>query len=365
MNTYIMYSIELPRIKDLSFAAANTAANAAANNLKAFDLIEKLNKEKKNFDKITNLQDYYKALNANNPYTKLIEILKVNLQEETKVITNAFIKMYEILNSFNLLSGETAGLFIAELPGSFIEATRIHCARNNIKFKWAANSYKSNNRYENTNYLEDYYRMYEDNQEKWFFGSMDNGDLTLKDTIRSITQDIAPMEPNFMTGDAKYVEKNVNWDKEEIDNIPVITGEFTCVLNTLKLHGNAVIKLFTFCEIPMLNLLHIMCWHFKQVFIFKPLTSRPANSEIYLICIDKIYPIHETLKNYLYQRSPEQIIKLPISNISGEYYKALYKIQSDIIDKQITALREELKMTKKDVDTKVIDEWLAKNKLSK
>ena len=106
-----MYSIELPRIKDLSFAAAsfstaNTAANAAAsfstaNNLKAFDLIEKLNKEKKNFDKITNLQDYYKALNANNPYTKLIEILKVNLQEETKVITNAFIKMYEILNSFN------------------------------------------------------------------------------------------------------------------------------------------------------------------------------------------------------------------------------------------------------------------------
>jgi hypothetical protein len=348
-----MYKIQLPKINEISTKNNNT--------IKGFpELKENLNKEKKAFDKIQNLSMYYTMLNKNNPYYELTNVLKEKLNNIN--VTNGFIKLYEINAEFKLYNKDVTAFFLAEFPGSFIMSMMEFCSQHKIKYNWLANSYMDETG--KTNYLADQFKYYKNNPDKWMFGSYGNGDVTLIDNIRSFKQDIVKYPPIiYMTGDAKFVEKEEDWDKEEEDNVNVLTGEVINILNILSIGGNAIIKFFTFCEIPTIYLLYLLSYHFESVYITKPLTSRPANSEIYIICLNKTKELLQSLHDLIYKKNTSKIFKIPSSFcqiIPNEFITFLRNVEEELMNKQIKALKQQLTMKHEPYDGSLIKQWLEK-----
>lgn len=76
--------------------------------------------------------------------------------------------------------------------------------------------------------------------------------------------------------------------------------QFLCALGILRTGGHFVCKLFD-CFTPFsVGLIYIMYRCFNQICIFKPNTSRPANSERYLVCKSKKSGTGD-VENYLFK----------------------------------------------------------------
>lgn len=62
-------------------------------------------------------------------------------------------------------------------------------------------------------------------------------------------------------------------------------AEVVTALRILDEGGNFVLKMFTFFELATINLLFLLNVCFDEVNVFKPVTSKPGNSEVYVISI--------------------------------------------------------------------------------
>ena len=64
--------------------------------------------------------------------------------------------------------------------------------------------------------------------------------------------------------------------------------ETVAALHMLHAGGSLVLKKFTFFEDTSTCLLYLLCCTFKEVHVFKPITSKLGNSEVYVICLDYV-----------------------------------------------------------------------------
>ena len=71
---------------------------------------------------------------------------------------------------------------------------------------------------------------------------------------------------------------------EEKDYLPLHKGQILCGLTTLKNGGNMIIKQFSFTMPETIAIIGKLSNIFDRCIIFKPTTSKPCNSESYLIC---------------------------------------------------------------------------------
>lgn len=389
--------------------------------MKKFSLLEeKLNTIKTTGFKNISLKKYDEVLRINNPYVEMIKIIKEKLK--TEYITNAWIKMREILQHFGNNFSFDNCMFIAEFPGSFIKCVEFYTEEKKLFYNWRANSYKEM-KGKKSFYLHDKFKLYETNPYKWFFGSYNNGDITRLETIRSIKQDLlyddicdaieipsvkSPQDSDskkgvttnkpdvkpgsassassassayetnitFMTGDAKVVTfiegtNEVDWDEEKA-NVTVIYSETIFVLTLLKQGGSAVIKFFTFLTKETIFIIWNISKYFKTVYVVKPLTSRPANAEMYLICIEKNKTFNE---KFLYEISDNPFLHLHSSTeatsaeassaealkVPDSFLKELYEIAEHFANLQIEALKINLSLKIIKYEHSIINDWLDKN----
>lgn len=224
-----------------------------------------------------------------------------------EIVTNAWLKMFETMLFVDPLLEKISkkhedknfhSLHIAEAPGNFMLAIN-HYLRTNyplISWDWLANSYRDVMAYSrdsdimaaNSHYLPDQYGLIAQYKDRWLFGADGDGDITSVANLRSFRQEVQSRfagELQFMTSDVKYVPIQNNYDEEENINIPVHMGHLLCALMCLSKGGIMMLKEFTFFEAPSISLLYLMACTFEQVLIVKPETSRPANSEVYILGI--------------------------------------------------------------------------------
>jgi len=349
-----MYNRKLPNVTDLQIID-----DANIINLDEFkSLRKKLENVKHKFSKI-NLDQYYKINKKNNPYNNIIPILKNILKTEN--ISNAFMKYYELLNYLPQYKNITA-FFIAELPGSGIIATKTFCERSNIKFDWFANSYVDLDI--KTTHLGDTYELLRNNPRKWLLGTFSDGDITTLDNIRSITQNIKYKNKfndiNLITADGAD-DLSQDYSLEEEKNYPIILGECLLMLLNLSINGNAFIKFFTLTTYNTINLLYMLCYYFESVFITKPVTSKSANSEIYVVCINRNNKNFSKEKYFkIYYKQDLFIDKF---NIPETFLKELLKIETELINNQTSALDFALSLKEVNINIeKITNEWLTKYK---
>jgi hypothetical protein len=270
-----------------------------------FALKDKLNavKDKLNdipgsvFTKLTSQLDMYATLRA-------IVQQTYNMEHAT----NAALKMYEMIYQLDLLMPNGKCLPVvnafcnAELPGAFVIAInhfmRTKCVSSD--FDWIASSYLPAAAMQagDKTILEDKYKIYEKNRLHWLMGSAPNalpegeapitGDVTDPQVINTLGN---ATHQRFSANDGANIytsDVGIEIEKDKLNQQEELTafinyGQILSGLLSLAIGGTLITKQFTFYTPFSRSLIAIVASLFDETYIIKPKTSRPTNSEVYLV----------------------------------------------------------------------------------
>ncbi|CDW57523.1 cap specific mRNA [Trichuris trichiura] len=163
-----------------------------------------------------------------------------------------------------------------------------------------------------------------------FYGTAGDGDVTKAENLDSfrkfVLQATAGRGVNLVMADGGFsVEGQENI--QEILSKRLYLCQSLCALMVLGKGGNFVCKLFDTFTVFTVGLLYLLWRCFDQISIHKPHTSRPANSERYLVCLGLKENVEEVTK-YLYKaneqfancKPAEDLIELvPMATLLEEY----------------------------------------------
>jgi cap2 methyltransferase len=203
----------------------------------------------------------------------------------TPHVTNAWLKIYELYTHYKLIpySADKFTYFDnAAFPGTFILATW-HMVKTfgDIKeFKWYGSSLLAP---DDKKVLEDKYRLYKSNPQRWLMNKDNDGDVTKISNIKNIKKRIGGTI-DLYTSDLGF-DVSSDYNRQEEFHAHANLGQIIYGLVSLKQGGSMVTKQYTYYLPFTASLMGIMTSLFKRVEIAKPMTSRPGNSETYLVCI--------------------------------------------------------------------------------
>ena len=197
-------------------------------------------------------------------------------------VSRSFFKMWEILQDFkadlNLNSNKIKVCMLCEGPGGFAEA--IIKYRNNINDSYVGMSLKSNN---DRNIPEWKLKKELYDRVDICYGADDTGDLYNFANITFLAKHIGHHTVDLITADGGF-DFSSDFNNQEEMSVRLLYAEIMSALILQKEGGGFVLKIYDLFTDKSLNLLHILQNFYKTINIVKPHTSRPANSEKYLVC---------------------------------------------------------------------------------
>ena len=175
-------------------------------------------------------------------------------------------------------------------------------------------------------------------------GAEGDGDVTKKANLKEFEQFVLEQTNHrgvhcFMADGGFSVEGNENI--QEILSKQLYLCQFLCALSVLRTGGNFVCKIFDIFTPFSVGLVYLLYLCFDRICIHKPVTSRPANSERYIICegaketketvIEYLHVINDDLNKYFRDDSSQndvtEIVPLSILKDDETFYK--YMIDSN------------------------------------
>jgi len=261
------------------------------------ELKEKLNNTKKLFNGFTpkERKEYNKCVSV----VENTNMLKgqdgiIAKEYNGEVITNAWLKMYELLCFCdNMISSKAKKniplhtMHFAEAPGNFILAFnhKISSEYPQLEWIWNANSYRSDlNKEGETQYLDDKYNLISNFSNRWFYGAEHNGDITRPNNIRDFSA--IGKKYDIVTSDVKFAPPDMDYNEEENYNTCVQLGQVLCALATLAKDGIAILKFLSIYESATHDMIALFSQHFEKIYLTKPLSSKSQNSEIYIVGVN-------------------------------------------------------------------------------
>lgn len=119
---------------------------------------------------------------------------------------------------------------------------------------------------------------------KIIYGDPDNplhdGNLYNPDVVKSFAEQVGKVD--LVTADGGFEASNEN-DKE-IEHLKLFLSETLTAFRVLKKGGSFILKIYDIFTRPTIELLFLLSNTFKTVSLKKPVSSRPANSERYVVC---------------------------------------------------------------------------------
>jgi len=312
-------------------------------------LDDDLEREKVNIDIFHNYHlnkeksDYYnlsiKFLDKMKLYSKEVQ-KKVHISGS---ITNAWMKCWEMIHVFELVPKNHSNFTIfcnAEFPGAFILALNhfIKTETSNKQYEWYANSLWPTDDTKHKEIFKDHFKLYEKYKNRWLMTPENKGDITDLKMIKIIEDRLSEKVDLYTSDIGTGVEEN-----QEINETIYNLGQVICGLKTLKDGGTMVCKMFTFFKPFNISLLKQLSKVFKEFYITKPMASRPANSEIYVIGkgYTKNQDIIDLLVQYLIDWKEETVYDF-IEPISEDFYlKTVYMLYY-IYERQIYFLKKNM-----------------------
>ena len=205
-------------------------------------------------------------------------------------ITNAWMKAYEIFDHYELMLIPEKGIppkeFVhfdnASFPGSFILAAHHYMnTKSSIGnlYKWYASSLVNDTEVVK-DHLEDEYCLFKNYPNRWLMSKKNNGDVSNPLNLLDFQKRLPRV--NLYTSDLGF-DVSKNYNSQETLHIPAHYGQLLCGLMVLKQGGHMVVKQYTLFHETNLSNLATLTHFFEEVYICKPATSKPDNSETYLI----------------------------------------------------------------------------------
>ncbi|AYV85094.1 MAG: putative FtsJ-like methyltransferase [Satyrvirus sp.] len=254
------------------------------------------------WEQVTSQIDMYKNIK----YT-----LKDNYGAE--MVTNAWIKMYELLNLFPELipNNENIKTFhLCEAPGAFISAVNHYISSRNAKngakqkLEWYAQTIRPTNTGMNTDSaLEDNFGLIISHPIKWLFGPSEDksGDITHSKIIKWYASNPQLKDIDFMTSDAGLQCKPSELNEQESYLSKINMGQIICILACLPFGKSALFKTFLPMSEPLtISMIYLISHLFEKVTLTKPVASHSPNSEVYII-LNKYKGIKNNILDILYQ----------------------------------------------------------------
>jgi 23S rRNA U2552 (ribose-2'-O)-methylase RlmE/FtsJ len=292
------------KIKDNLIYKFNSYSNQTSSNKKILykenlNLNEKLNNAKNRinayyenncalwdkFKKFSNEYEFVYTSSSMNDYKNISNIYP---------ISRSYFKLWEIIydfkdildiNKLNICQLKTA--HIAEGPGGFIECIYkyIHDhLNNNINLNnleiYGITLFSNSNNIPKWKIKKNMIDRFNINLNKKEDG---NGDLYSIDNINKFIYNVGESSCEFITADGGF-DFSCNYNTQESDFLLFLISEIYIILKLLKNNGNCLIKVYDIYSKISIKILYILTLFFKDVYIIKPYTSRPANSEKYILC---------------------------------------------------------------------------------
>ena len=319
-----------------------------------------LEKEKVNIDIF---HDYHVNKEKSDFYNlsiKFLDKLKLYSKEVQKKvhvsgsITNAWMKCWEMINVFDLVPKDHSKEFTifcnAEFPGAFILALNhyIKTETVNKEYEWYANSLWPDN-HKNKEIFKDHFKLYEKYQDKWLMTPENTGDVTNLKMVKIIEDRLSEKVDLYTSDIGTGVEEN-----QETNETDYNLGQVICGLKTLKNGGTMVCKMFSFFKPFNMSLLKLLTKLFSEFYLTKPMSSRPANSEIYIIGkgYTKNQDVIDVLVEYLIHWKEDSIYEF-IEPITEDFYLKMVYILYYVYERQIYFLKKNMCFVKALYDKKI------------
>ncbi len=246
-------------------------------------LREYLQKIKTEIDNHTSKWDIYKKI------TNKYEFINTNIHLDKyknisvckyKPISRSYFKMIEILNTYTFnFSNKIKSFHLAEGPGGFIEALQQY--RNNHQDKYIGMTLMDKEDdvpkwHKITNFLKKHRNIFLE------YGPKKDGNLYLKHNLLYI-KDHYKNSIDFITADGGF-DYSIDFNKQEEHSINLIFSEIIYALILQKIGGSFVLKVYDIFHLNTIEMMYLLSYFYESVYIYKPYTSREANSEKYIIC---------------------------------------------------------------------------------
>jgi len=249
--------IEASKCRDTKFAELKKTLTSAKSQLDAY-----------------NITSWFKHTNFTYLYAELTKSLRK--QFEIELCTTAWIKMWEMLHHFlpRPTTPKFKALFLCEAPGSFITCTHHFLqSRYGIDLEWSALTLAD----QDNTLFDTYFSRWTPNN--WSFGFDGTGNIMHPDNIRDLWEQ---PKVNLVTADGS-VSCRHDPNNQELIVTPIKFAEIAAGLGCLQMGGIMIIKFFTVFEPQTICQLWLLASVFETFTLFKPVTSKPGNSEIYVV----------------------------------------------------------------------------------
>ena len=218
-------------------------------------------------------------------YLNDFELLEV-ISDNSSSYNRAYYKIIELLiDNKQIKSDNFKLLSLAEAPGNFVRYIKNHIHQKNPNW----NNFDIITLLTHDELISQQNFITEFESHIFKPDQSYDGDLTNSKNIDAYIQKNINNKSHLITADGG-LDKTTDTDfkLEEIYHFPLFLGEsITAILNQKK-GGTFILKIFNIIDINSINLLYLLSAFYKTVSIKKPYTSRPHNSEKYIICSDFI-----------------------------------------------------------------------------
>jgi len=245
--------------------------------------------------------EWDKAKKLSNPY-ELIHIPNRKIKSESissyDPLSRSFFKLWEIIHHFSLIDvpKKIKTAHFAEGPGGFLEAVYHYRSQ-----RWDTEIFgefedkfygitlaPSNKDIPGWGKAYNLIRKAKPHIEI-SYGQDHTGDIykinnliSFSQTVCGITLDSYNNGANLITADGGF-DFSINFNLQEQTALQLIFAEVLGALMCQKIGGHFVCKFFDTYNKTTLKIIYLIKCLYKDVYLFKPLTSRPANAEKYLI----------------------------------------------------------------------------------
>lgn len=240
------------------------------------------------------------------------------------IINRAFYKYWEIINEFELFEeykDDHLILHCAEAPGGFIQGTNIYLQMDgfsdriqetdNIQedgwMKVGARKKKSKKdymvftislnkdlpQYKSYN-LPSYNKNILNQHICITYGKDHTGDINNWENIRHI-ENLSSKKFFFITADGGFDEGTDFNNKEQL-HYGLILSEVYAAIELQTQGGHFVLKVFDVFTTTSVHMLYMLSLCYDEMYAYKPKTSRPTNSEKYIVC--KNFTLTDKMRHY-------------------------------------------------------------------
>ena len=191
------------------------------------------------------------------------------------------------------------------------------------------------------------------------YGSNDTGDLTDISVIESFSKFLDGKKCSFITADGG-IDKSENdlYDIEEIANAKLFFGEILTAMSIQEENGTFVLKIYDIYYELTMSIILLLQKHYEVVKSIKPKTSRPANSEKYIVASKfKGISSSELTKYYILLKEWNSIETEPLPNYTKnkKFIQKIFNCNIDEDSNFITTLKSFNERTAKMQYTKLLE----------